>query len=177
MTVTAGSTACTAPEYQFWLLAPGAANWTLAQPYSTNANFDWNTINETAGNWLIEIWAKDATSTASWDAVTNVPYTITPFSACTGATGSPSPASPQSVGTTVTFTGGSATCSTPYYEFWYFVPGATNWTLGQGYSSSTTYNWNTTGFAAGTYLFEVFARDASSTAYYDSYVNLSYTIQ
>jgi hypothetical protein len=52
----------------------------------------------------------------------------------------------------------------------------TNWQLVQGYSTSATYDWNTTGAAAGTVYFGVWVRDASNSAAYDKTVSLSVTV-
>ncbi|TMC94428.1 MAG: hypothetical protein E6J05_17185 [Chloroflexi bacterium] len=46
---------------------------------------------------------------------------------------------------------------------WILAPGSSTWTIAQAYSTSATFNWNTTGKAAGTYRFSVWARDATSS--------------
>src|SRR5207245_3040107 len=71
-------------------------------------------------------------------------------------------AAPQAPGTPVTFTGTAVGCGSPLYEFWILGPGSSTWTVAQAYSSSPTFNWNTTGKPGGTYRFSVWARDASS---------------
>jgi hypothetical protein len=74
---------------------------------------------------------------------------------------SASAASPQLSGTSILLTATSTTCANPRYEFWFQPPGG-SWRVVQGYSSSSTFNWNTAGTPPGTYLFSVWARDASS---------------
>jgi hypothetical protein len=44
------------------------------------------------------------------------------------------------------------------------------------YSTSSTYDWNTTGAPAGVERFGVWVRDAASTAAYDAFVGLTYTL-
>ncbi|HEV3193300.1 MAG TPA: S53 family peptidase, partial [Polyangiaceae bacterium] len=83
--------------------------------------------------------------------------------ACGGATLSASPGSPQNAGTPVTLTAGSSTCGNPQYEFWERSPGG-NWNVVQSWSSNSSYTWNTTGLADGTYGWQVYVREASSTA-------------
>src|SRR5260370_26788968 len=84
--------------------------------------------------------------------------------ACTSVTASAAPASPQAPGTAVTFTGVASGCgSTPLYQFWILPPGSSTWTIAQAYSSSATFNWTTTGLAAGLYHFSVWVRDSSSS--------------
>jgi len=54
-------------------------------------------------------------------------------------------------------------CSNPLYQFWILAPGSSTWTIVQAYSTSATFNWNTTALAAGTYRFSVWVRDATSS--------------
>ncbi|HEX2680152.1 MAG TPA: hypothetical protein VHQ03_02550, partial [Candidatus Dormibacteraeota bacterium] len=42
-TATAAGCPSPSPMYQFWVLAPGASGWTVAQPYSTSNTFGWST--------------------------------------------------------------------------------------------------------------------------------------
>src|SRR5207245_641965 len=88
-------------------------------------------------------------------------YTLT-TTACSSVTATASPASPQAPGTSVTFTGSASGCPNPLYQFWILTPGSSTWTIAKAYSTSTTFNWNTTGKAAGTYRFSVWARDSGS---------------
>ena len=54
--------------------------------------------------------------------------------------------------------------------------GSSTWQLVQRYSAGTAYQWNSTGARAGTERFGVWARDASSSASYDTYYSLPYTV-
>ena len=78
---------------------------------------------------------------------------------------SASPPSPAPVGTSVAITGSATGCPniSPSYEFWVLAPGSSTWQLARGYSTSATYNWTTSGKAAGSYRFSVWAKDASSS--------------
>ncbi|HEY8088334.1 MAG TPA: hypothetical protein VIF09_10830, partial [Polyangiaceae bacterium] len=99
---------------------------------------------------------------------------------CSSATLSASPASPQSPGTTssVTWTATSGGCGSPQYEFWELAAGGgTPWSVVQAWSSSPTFAWNTSTGVDGTYQFEVWVKDASSTATYDSYAAAPFTLQ
>jgi hypothetical protein len=77
-------------------------------------------------------------------------------------TESAAPASTAPVGTTVTFSASASGCPNPLYQFWVLAPGSTTWQVLHAYSSTATFNWNTTGLAAGTYRYTVWVRDASS---------------
>ena len=61
VTVTAGSTGCPKPLYEFWILSPGGS-WTPAQSYSTSATFKWSTVGKARGSYRISVWARDASS-------------------------------------------------------------------------------------------------------------------
>jgi hypothetical protein len=172
VTVTGTASGCPNPRYQFWFLPPGGS-WTLVQGYSTSATYNWSTAGRAPGSYLFSVWARDASSSASYDAYdSSHSYTLT-VTPCTSVSLSYSPASPASAGTPVTVTGTASGCPNPRYEFWYLPPGGT-WTLVEAYSPSATYNWNTTGKAPGSYLFSVWARDASSSASYDTYDSSHY---
>jgi hypothetical protein len=168
VTITGSASGCPNPLYQFWTLAPASNTWTIAQAYSTNATFNWNTAGLPAGTYRYSVWVRDSGSTAGYDAYApGTPYRLgTP--ACTSAAATATPASPQPSGTTVTINAGASGCPNPRFEFWILAPGGT-WAIAQVYSNNATFNWNTTGLSAGTYRYSVWVRDAGSTAGYDSY--------
>jgi spore germination protein YaaH len=167
VTFTGSASSCPNPRYQFWVLAPGGT-WTVAQAYSTTATFTWNTSGRAPGVYHVSVWALDASRAGSYDSYfPGAAYALDV--PCTTATGSAAPASPQPHGTTITFTGGASACANPRYQFWLLAPGAKTWTLGQAYSASATFNWNSTSNPAGTYRYSVWVRDATSTSSYDSY--------
>src|SRR5439155_300410 len=122
-----------------------------------------------AGTYRYSVWARDASSTAAYDAFSpGTAYTLT-TQHCTSASASAAPASAQAAGTTVTLTGSASGCPNPRYEFWVQTPGSSCRAVVLAYSSSATFNWNTTGLPAGNYRYSVWVRDASSGAAYDAY--------
>jgi putative pyrroloquinoline-quinone binding quinoprotein len=174
VTITASASGCSNPHYEFWTMAPGGS-WTIAQPYSSSTIFSWSTTPP-AGAYKYSVWVRDATSGASYDAYfPGTAYTLT-TTPCTGVTASASPASPQAAGTAITISASASGCANPRYEFWILAPGG-SWTIMQPYSSTATFNWNTTGLADGGYEYSVWARDTSSGASYDTYFpGTSYTL-
>lgn len=176
VTVTASSTGCAHPLYEFWYLAPGSTSWQLAQPYSTSTTFSWKTAALTPGVYRFSVWARDSTSSGlysnalgSYDTFSaSLSYALSSLR-CTSVGGSASPAPPDMVGTGVTVRGTAAGCPSPDYEFWLLPPGAAAWALAQPYSTVATYPWATAGLTPGTYRFSVWARDATSTAAYDAW--------
>ena len=168
VTFTATASGCPHPLYQFWLLRPGS-QWQVVQAYSSSPTFNWNTTGLPAGGYLYTVWARDVSSPGTScgslgcsDAFVAAPtYTLT-VQPCTSVTDSAGMASPQLSGTTVTFTGSASGCPHPLYQFWILPAGSHTWQVAQPYSSSATLNWNTSGLAAGSYLYTVWARDTSS---------------
>ena len=174
VTVTAQASGCPDPNplYQFWVLPPGGNAYLLQQAYSTTATFNWNTSGLAPGDYRFSIWARDANSTGlsgnqfgRWDAYNNsILYTLT-APACSGLSAYAAPASPTGIGTTVTVTAQASGCTdpNPLYQFWVLPPGGNAYLLQQAYSTTATFNWNTSGLAPGDYRFSIWARDANST--------------
>jgi hypothetical protein len=171
VTFTATSGGCPNPNpvYQFWVLAPGAATWTVAQPYSAGNTATWSTAGKAPGTYQVAIWARDASSggahansLGTWDVADSIAYRLT-STACTGLSLSAAPPATTSVGTSVTFTA-AGTCpdANPVYQFWVLAPGASSWTIAQAYSTGNTLSWSTTGKTPGAYQVAVWARDANS---------------
>ena len=166
---TASAAGCPNPLYEFWVQAPGSSTWTIAQPYSANATFIWNTTGKAAGTYRISVWARDSSNTGAVcnslgcnDAfVPGFEYTLTPAGSCTSVSDIASPSLTAPRGTTVAFTATAAGCSNPLYEFWIQAPGSSTWTIAQAYSTNAAFNWNTTGSAPGTYHVSVWVRDSS----------------
>jgi alpha-tubulin suppressor-like RCC1 family protein len=175
ITLNAGSSTCSNPEYQFWMLAPGSSTYTIIQPYSSSPSFNW-TSDTTPGNYILEVWVKDASSSGAYDVDALIGYTIlSPGPTCTGATLTATPASPADTGTAIALNASSSTCSNPEYQFWMLAPGSSTYTIIQPYSSSPSFNW-TSDTTPGNYILEVWVKDASSLAAYDSDSVLGYTI-
>jgi hypothetical protein len=177
--VSGSADECGSPLYQFWVLAPGGQTaWTIVQPWSAASTYAWDTSTDTSGTYLLDVWAKDASSqTATYDTSGILSFELDgSFAPCANATLTPTPGSPEPVGTLVTLTGVATSCSAPLYQFWELAPGA-GWTIVQPYGVATTYAWDTSGSAAGDYLFAVWTRDAQSTAAYDSQDDEAFTLQ
>jgi len=187
--LTASSNGCPNPLYQFWMSAPNATSWQIAQPYSSSPTFAWNTTGTATGTYGISVWARDAgssgtysNSTGSWDDYSSSQYTLT-MPQCSSAGLTASPASPATVGTNVVNLAASASgCPNPVYQFWMAMPGG-NWQIVQPYSTSASFAWNTSGSAAGTYSISVWVRDAYSagadgnnTGHWDAYTSSAYTL-
>ena len=175
ITFTAGATGCPHPLYQFWILAPGHS-WQVMQQYSSMTTFNWNTIGLPAGSYMYTVWARDSSSSGiscSYLGCNDTFFPGTPYSLttapCTSVTDSANPSSPQGSATPVTFTANASGCPHPLYQFWILAPGH-SWQVMQPWSTTTTFNWNTTGLPAGSYMYTVWARDSGSTGTSCSYL-------
>ena len=180
VTFSGTATGCPHAVYQFWVQPPGGS-WTILQAYSSASTATWNTTGLAAGTYLFDVWAKDAGSTADWDAHVspNPAYTLQVPNTCTAVTwNAPSPTSPQTPGVQVTLKGTATGCSSPVYQFWVQPPGGA-WTILQAYGASSTATWNTAGQATGTYIFDIWAKQSGSTASWEAHIspNPTYTLQ
>ncbi len=186
VTFTASTTTCPKPLFEFWLLPPGTSTWILGQGYGPSPSFHWNTAGAPAGAYQVSAWVRDvyssssiSTDRGSYDAFANIADTLT-STPCSPVTVSPSPPSTATAGTPIIFTA-SATCThpNPLYEFWMLADGSSSWQLIQPYSTTATYNWNSTGAAAGTEHFGVWVRDSSSSGTsggYDTLASIAYSV-
>jgi photosystem II stability/assembly factor-like uncharacterized protein len=171
VTFSASASGCPSPLYQFWTLAPGSSSWTIGQPYSSSATFNWDTTGLVAGSYMYTVWVRDATSAGAacnnlgcFDAYAPATaYTLT-ATPCTSVTETAAPPSTSPSGPSVTFTASASGCPHPFYQFWILAPGSTSWTIAQPYSTNASFTWNTTGLLAGTYRYTVWARDSGGAA-------------
>ena len=163
--VSGSAGGCPNPQYRFWIQPPGGV-WAIAQDYSTAASYSWNTTGQATGTYRFSVWARDTSSPSTYDQYSTFYYTLAVVP-CTGV--SISAPTAASVGSTVKVGAAASDCSNPSYRFWLLPPNGT-WTMEQDYSTSPTFNWDTTGQPTGTYRLSVWVRDASSSAQYDAYI-------
>ena len=179
VTFTAIASDCANPRYEFWARWQGSSSWQLLQGYSTSNVYHWNSTGAAAGTEYIGVWAKDAASpTSTFDANASIPYSVT-TPACASVASSAAPTSVvHGAGTHVTITGTASGCTNanPRYEFWMRPASSSTWQLVQGYSTSATYDWNSTGAAAGTMYFGVWAKDAGSPNTVDAFASSAVTV-
>src|SRR6266571_5154817 len=168
--LTGSTSACTNPTYKFWVQPPGGA-WEVERGYSTSRTFNWNDTGY-KGAYRIEVDVRQQTSSVTYDAVTNIPYSLV---GCTSSTITTDAPSPQPPGTPVTISGASTCPGPPEYRFWIRPPGGV-WSVVQDYGVGTSYSWNTTGKALGTYSLEVDARDQRSLEPYEAVANSTFKL-
>jgi len=168
------------PQYYFTYRNPVTGVWSIGQAYSTNNTWIWNTTGLPAGTYKIQAWARNVGSSATYEAYGQMTYSITIAPVSTVSFTSITPPSPQAIGAraNITFnataTGGSGT---PQYYFTWRNPVTGVWSVGQAYSSLSSWTWNPTGLPNGIYKVQVWARNAGSTATYEAYSQTLYTLR
>jgi photosystem II stability/assembly factor-like uncharacterized protein len=153
VTLTASSSGCPNPQYEFWLQYPDGSS-SLKQPFGSSTTWSWDTTGYPLGTYTIKVWANQAGDpTVSYEAIGSLTFTLT---GCNGAALGASPGSPQPTGAQVQLTATSTGCPKPQYEFWLQYPNGT-WVMKQPFGTSAVWNWDTTGYSAGTYTIHVWA--------------------
>jgi len=100
---------------------------------------------------------------------------VTPGPACSGATLTASPASPQSAGGAVTFTATSSACPNPQYQFTVQSSNGT-WVVQQPFGSDS-WTWDSYTFGAGVHRIGLWANHATANpAQAESSTTLTYTL-
>ena len=95
-------------------------------------------------------------------------------SAATAVTLDIAPSGLQTAGTTITFSA-AASGGTGTYQYRFWVHDGTSWTIVQDFGSASSYAW--TPRSAGTYVVQVHARSAGSTAQYEAWTGIEYTVR
>jgi phosphatidylinositol-3-phosphatase len=169
--VTATSTACPSPRYEYWVQYPNAT-WHLAQGWGGNT-FTWNTAGLVPGTYAVHAWANQAgDSTATYEGMGSGIVTLT---GCTSATTTPASGS-SSVGASVTFTTSSRGCPNPVYEYWL------QWVDGTWHRMTSfggpTWTWNTaSGYSKGTYHVHAWANQQGAyTGAFETFGSSTYTL-
>ena len=167
-------------EYYFSYYNPDTGSWTVAQAYSNNNVWRWDTTGLKPGDYIIEVRARNAGANVAYGINKRIFYSIIPIPPpppATGVTLMTDKISPQVQGTVVTFTA-AATGGSGNYEYFYTMldPVTGKWITGQAYSGNAVWTWNTAGANTGTYVIQVWARSVGSTASYEASKGVNYTI-
>jgi len=177
VTFTSVGTTCTAPEYEIIHNAPGSSVWNIDSAYSAaNANYTWDSTGAAVGIHQFQIWVRAQGSSADYQAWVGKNFSILAGNPCTSATLSFSPASPSSVGTSVTLMATAAGCPSPTYRYFYLPPSGPPWQELSPYTTSSSILWNTALASAGGYNFQVWVRNTASPTAYEAYAANTYTL-
>jgi Fibronectin type III domain len=173
VTFTASSTACSSPQYQFLLQRPGGS-WTVVQPYSGMTTWQFDSAKYGSGIFQVGVWVRQAGSSSRYQSWFASSYLIHAAGGCIVSALNPSAASPQAVGTQVTFTAQKTGCVNQY-KFWLMAPGGT-WRIVLQYGTASTWVWNTAAYGAGIYQVGVWEGRSSTPSRYESYAITTFTL-
>jgi hypothetical protein len=154
-------------QYQFWLYSNNA--WAIAQPWSSTPTFTWQPKWADAGRHAIQVWVRNAGSTANYDAwkgtgyfdIQSAPLNLTSDKVFPVAPGTPVKWKAEVADPSVGF----------QYAFYLYRQSTGTWTLAQPYATTNTFDWTAT---MGTYALQAWARRNGSTAPYDMWRGTGY---
>jgi hypothetical protein len=146
----------------------------MVQDYSPASTYSWSTAGKLQGTYGLEVDVRNQGAGAPYETVANLSFALS-IPACTAARLSTDKTSPQAHGTTVVLSGSASCAGSPEYRFWVRDLSG-RWNIVRDYSPTSTFSWNTTGLAPGSYGLEVDVRNQSSTAPYETVTNLGFTL-
>jgi hypothetical protein len=159
-------------RYKFWRL--DADGWHMVQDYGASNVYTWTPGVTDIGAHAVQAWVRSAGSIAVYDAWTSVTFNIAgpaPL-VVTALTADPSaPAAGTSITWTAAATGGFAPLQ---YKFWRLD--ADGWHMAQDYSAQTTYTWTPDAAQVGSHALQVWVRSAGSSAAYDNWRGVTFTV-
>jgi len=174
----ASSTCSGQPRYKFWILEPGTSStYTVAQDWSTNDTFEWNTSGKPIGYGNLFVWVSDSVFFTSWyQAYASSSFMLNDYAACTSATLTSDAIAYHAVaGQVVHWTATSACAGPAEYRFVLRNPAGT-YSEVRAWSSDNTLTWNSAAQPPGLWEMQVWVRDAPFydylQAYASSYFNL-----
>jgi hypothetical protein len=149
----------------------------VVRNYATTTTWTWNTSGKAAGTYYVQVDCRAVGSTAAKEASRVVSYVLSPpATPATGVNLAPSLTSPQPAGTSIPFTAAGLPEGGIYeYRFWLKEGGV--WSVVRNYATTTTWTWNTSGKAAGTYYVQVDCRAVGSTANREAAKVVAFTLE
>ena len=73
ITFSGSGPVCSAPDYEFWVKAPGEV-WSVKRAYSLTTTFVWSTAGLPVGRYEIGLWARQTGSTKAYDTYVTLTY-------------------------------------------------------------------------------------------------------
>lgn len=154
-------------EYQFMLYDAGRVTWTMLQSYAAGNSVTWTPAD--AGTYWVQVWVRSANSTVAWEDWRNSGE-VTVAALTWSLTGVTQSASAVNTGDPVTWTAtASGNLPSLAYRFWLRDHNADTWQVLQDYSASNAVTFRP--HRAGQYSVQVWARSASSSADWESWIN------
>tara|TARA_B100000609_G_C17212935_1_gene434849 strand:+ start:596 stop:2665 length:2070 start_codon:yes stop_codon:yes gene_type:complete len=158
-----------AAEYKFYQRGADG-KWIVAQDWSDDMSFDWDTSSASTGDYLFQVWTRRKGETISYEGTSSsLPFEITGGTIrCNDVSVVFDPTSPQEVGENIelTFLASCTGTATPEFKVYLKQPSG-EWSLERDWNTSTQFAWDTSTFAAGDYAFQIWVRRKNSTAAYE----------
>ncbi len=162
---TATASGGTGPyTFKFWVY--NGATWTVGRDWGASNSFAW--WPPSPGTYFLQVWARNAGSSANYDAWRGSgPHGVTAPAPLTATSLTPDRVFPVAAGTPVTWTGLARGGSGPYtYRFLVF--NGSSWSVGQDWSPLSTWTWVPP--AMGSFFFQMWVRNAGSVSPFDAWV-------
>lgn len=152
-------------EYQFWRYSAQSGAWSIVQPWGATRQFFWTPTTAEAGQYALQVWVRNAGSSAPYDAWLGASFDVVDQRPVTNVRVSTDATFPAPASVPITW---RATADSPdaQYCFWVRFP-AGNWAMIRDYSPLNTATLMPT--SQGTYALQVWARRGTSTAAYEAY--------
>jgi alpha-amylase len=159
-------------EYRYIILNQTTGVWAELRPYDTDPAFTWTPT--TIGKYVVQVWARKVGSAAPYDVWGNAPSFNIARTALTVSSLTVDRPLPTTTGTTMTWTARVKGGTQGPFEYRFIrYSAATGWQEVQPYSGSNSYVWTPTWGEHGKYHFQVWVRNAGSTAEYDAWKGTS----
>jgi Chitobiase/beta-hexosaminidase C-terminal domain/Bacterial Ig-like domain (group 2)/Glucodextranase, domain B len=153
-------------QHQVWRVNTQSGTWTNVQPYGPSSIYTWTPTWADGGEYSLQVWVRNAGSTASYDAWRSTDTTFQINRASVQLTTTTQ--FPTYARLPIVWTAHVPDASVTFqYQFWVYSSQTGQWTLGRDYGTSETFTWTPT--TAGNYRIQAWARQTGSTASYDVY--------
>lgn len=164
VTWTVAASGGTSP-YTYKFLVHDGTQWSVGRDWSASNTWTWTPT--LSGSYSLQVWVRNDGSTATYDAWLGVgPVTVTTSTPLSVSSFVANVSFPVVSNTPVTWTAEALGGTGPYtYRFW--VHDGSAWSIGRDWSGSNTWMWRPA--AGGTYNFQVWVRNAGSSATLDAW--------
>jgi hypothetical protein len=160
-------------QYEFWRL--DASGWQRVQDYSASSTYTWTPGVSDQGSHALQAWVRSTGASSAYDAWASVTFSITAPAPVTVSALNTNVSLPARAGTPITWRAtGSGGLAPLQYQFWRLD--ADGWHIVQAYSAANTYTWTPTGGQTGSHALQVWVRSAGSSAAYDAWSGVTFTI-
>jgi hypothetical protein len=138
--------------------------WHVAQDYSTWNSYAYRPTDSDIGSHVLQVWVKNAGSTALYDAWRGVSFDVTEVKRLAVTSLEPDIELPVPAGTTITWEATAAGGVAPvYYQF--VRLDSDGWHVVRPYSTWRFYTWTPGAGDAGSHVLQVWPRSAGSYAW------------